>query len=410
LLHRAARTYVPQNFSAPNDMKFLRAFLLGGLAGVGSVWAVYAPVPEQEQGKVLTVTARAAATYDSNIFGAANGAIDSMVYEFSPKAVFNAAIGDQTFVSGTYQLTLDHFSDRPGDRTLDSHNVIGRFAHAFSKATNVDFSDTFSATRNPESLLAGIALNTDQSFISNELDGRFVTALSAKAGLTLKARSLTYRYRNSTLRRDLDRTENLYGLAADYAVLSQLKAVGEYRHQTIGYRSAGSGKDKYSDFLMAGADYAPSEKTLASARLGFESRHRDGERGTTAPYVELSARQAYGEKSFVSAGYAYTFEEASDVARFTDTRVNRLFANVQHALSGALFASAAIDWEPSQLRGRRGQINVNETSIHSGATLTWQSMKRWTVTASYDYDRVNSDDPARGLDRHRVGLGVGYLF
>ena len=47
--------------------------------------AVYAPVPEQEQGKDFTVTLRGGVSYDSNLFGADAGATDSMIATFAPK-------------------------------------------------------------------------------------------------------------------------------------------------------------------------------------------------------------------------------------------------------------------------------------------------------------------------------------
>ena len=36
--------------------------------------------------------------------------------------------------------------------------------------------------------------------------------------------------------------------------------------------------------------------------------------------------------------------------------------------------------------------------------------KNWTLSASYDYDHVNSDDAARNLDRQRVGINASYTF
>src|SRR4051812_46746822 len=207
-------------------MNFLRALLIGGLVTALPAWAVYAPIPDQEQGKDLTISAKGGVSYDSNLFGAATGAIGSMIYELSPSIVYNASVTDQTFVAGSYELTLSQFDNRPGDKLLDSHNVMLRAAHAFSKATNIDLIDIFMISRNPESLLAGVPLNPDQSFTRNQFDARFVTPITAKIGLTAKARSVLYSYRNATLGRSLDRTENVYGLSPEYGILPELKAVG----------------------------------------------------------------------------------------------------------------------------------------------------------------------------------------
>ncbi|MDB6128890.1 MAG: hypothetical protein JWM35_2786 [Verrucomicrobia bacterium] len=373
-------------------------------------WAVYAPIPEQEQGKEWTVNLRADVSHDDNIFGAATGAISSTVYEFAPKISFHASVTDQTFLSASYELILDHFTDRPGDKTLDSHNLNARLAHAFSAETTIDLSDDYSIAKNPESLLAGIPINTDQSYKRNEFNGRFSTSLQAKLGGSVKFRSVNYRYDNGVLATSLDRTENLYGLAGTYDIVPEMKAVGEYRHETIDYRTGGSNKDKQTDFLIGGVDYAVAKSLTASARLGYQWRHRDNERSASAPYAEFSVKHDYAPGSYVSAGYVYTYEETSNVLIYNDTRVNRFFANIQHAISPLLVASASVDYEPSVLQGRRGFSNQDETTTRVGLALSYLPTKNWTVTAHFDRDKVDSGDTSRDQKRERFGLGATYAF
>lgn len=391
-------------------MKLLRLFLICGLAASRPIWAVYAPIPEQDQGKAWSYDLSFGVTHDSNIFGAPTNEISSTVYTVAPQIAFNASVTAETFVSASYRLTLDHFDNRPGDKTLDSHILMARMAHAFSEATTIDLNDTFSIEKNPESLLNGLSVNSDQSFKNNEFDGSFGTAINAKAGLTLKVRSVLFRYDNARLGTSLDRTENLYGVSGDYAILPEVKAVGEYRHQDIDYRQGGSTKDKTSEFLLGGADYSVAKKVTASGRFGFEYRHRDSERNATSPYAEISTKYDYNPGSYVTAGYVYTLEESSNVVLYTDTQVNRFFVNVQHALTALITASGSIDYEPSQLQGRRGNPDIDETTTRFGAALSYLPTKNWTVSASYDYDNVSSGDPSRELTRNRVGLTGRYSF
>lgn len=381
-----------------------------GFWAASHLGAVYAPIPEQEQGKDFSASVRVGASHDSNIFGAATGAISSAVYTVEPILKLNRSLTDQTFFSASYRLTLDRMVDRPGDRTLDSHDVNVRLAHAFTQATNIDLSDNYSVSKNPESLLAGIPLNTDQSFERNQVDGRLVTNLGERAGATFKARTVLYRYDNATLGASLDRTEYLVGAAVTYTVVPELKAVGEYRRQDVSYRSAGASKDKQSDFLIAGVDYELAKKLTASARVGGEWRQREGAGDTDAPYVELSAKYDYAEKSYLTGGYMHTIEEASNVAQFTDTRVNRLFVNVQHAVSALVVSSASFTYEPSTLLGRTGQVDVDETTTRFGFAMSYLPTKNWTVSATYDNDRVKSDDPNRELKRDRYGVNAAFSF
>lgn len=402
-------------------MKFTYALIVGGLLAASPAWAVYAPIPEQDQGKDLTYTVKAGVSYDSNIFGGATDAISSIVWEFAPRIAYNASITDQTFFSAAYGLTLDDIERRPGTQVLDSHDLNLRAAHAFSKETVLDLTDDFMISRNPASLLNGVPANADQSFTHNEFDAHYTTPLSPKFDTELKARSGYTKYRNATLGRMLDRIENLYGLAGDYAVLPEIKAVAELRHQDVYYRKQGEAKNKNSDYAMAGADYEVAQKLTLSSRLGAEWRRRSGAPNATAPYAEFSGKYSYAERSFVTGGYAYTFDEASDPLRFTDEKVNRFFVSVEHSVTALIVASASVDYEPGVLEGRPAhfgsagefipaQSNVNETSKRFGAALSYLPTKNWIVSISYDYDRVNSDDPSRSVERHRAGVNASYTF
>lgn len=392
-------------------LPFLRALLLGGLSMAAlPLRAVYAPVPERAQEMDFTFSLRSALAYDSNLFGASNDEIGSAIWTVAPFVGYRTSLTPQTFFVSSYELTLDRFDNRPGKKLLDSHQAILRLAHAFSSATSLEVRDEFSVSRNPASLLAGVPLNPDQSVTRNQLDGRFVTPLFTRTTATVKARTAYFGYRNPVLARSLDRIENLFGIAADYALVPEIKGVGEYRHQDVFYRTLGDTKDKSSEFLMGGVDYAVARKLSLSARLGAEWRRRSAERDTTTPYAEVSAKYDYASRSFLAGGYAYTFEETSDTARFTDIKVNRLFANVQHAVSALVVASGSLTYEPGTLQGRRGVANVDEKTLRAGAALSYLPTKNWIVTGSVDHDRVRSDDRVRRLKRNRVSVGATFSF
>jgi hypothetical protein len=391
-------------------MNFSRALIFGGLLAASQLRAVYAPIPEQDQGKDLTLSLKGGLSYDSNLFGAATGEVGSAIWELAPQAAYNASLTDQTFVSASYGLILNQFDNRPGDKLLDSHNVALRVAHAFSQTSNIDINEVFMVSRNPESLLAGIPLSPDQSFARNQLDGRYVAPVSPKATLTIKARSVYFNYRNATLGRSLDRIENLYGISGDYAIVPEIKVVAEYRHQDVFYRKLGETKNKASDFFMGGLDYSLAKKLMMTGRLGVEARRRSAERDTTVPYAEVSFKYDYARSSFLTGGYAYTLDETSDTVRFTDSKINRLFLNLQHSVSALVVASASLGWEPSELQGRVGVANVDETTTRIGLALTYLPRANWSISATYDYDRVSSDDAARDLRRERIGVSSTYSF
>jgi predicted porin len=374
-------------------------------------FAIYAPIPEQEQGKPLTYKLGASVYHDSNIFGGATGEISSLVYNLTGAIVFNGSLDDQTFAVASYEISNDHIVDRPGKKNLTSHTLNGRIAHRFSPDSNIDVSAGYNIAKNPQSLLAGIPLNTDQSFKRGQLDARYTTALGQKTGLVTKYRFINFAYDNASLGANLDRTEHLFGLEGSYALLPETKLAGEYRYQSIGYDTGGDTKDKDSNLLMAGVDYSPGENLLMSGRVGLEARQRNAAPDSTAPYVELSSRYTYAEGSFFAAGYTYTIEEPSDVASYTDTNVNRLFVNLQHRLTGNLTASGSVTYEPSQLQGRPGvHEDIDEKTTRFGLGLSWQPTKNWSVSGTCDLDDVNSDDVNRGQNRSRYGVSARYTF
>ena len=71
-----------------------------------------------------------------------------------------------------------------------------RLAHSFSPTSVLDVTDSYSYDQNPEALLNGAPVNTDQTLQSNEFDGRYTFAPTEKLGLVLKARSVYYDYIN----------------------------------------------------------------------------------------------------------------------------------------------------------------------------------------------------------------------
>jgi hypothetical protein len=398
-------------------MRVLRIIAAGSALGFCAIArAVYAPIPEQEQGKDFTVSLLGGISYNTNIFGAAMDPVGSFDFTVSPKIAFNSSLTDETFFSASAEPTLDYFNNRPGQQTLYSQAADARLAHSFSPTSVLDLNDAYSYDQNPASLLNGAPVNSDQTLQSNQFDGRFTFSPVEKLDLVIKARSVYYDYINDVLGNELNRFENLYGAEFDFALQPDLKLAGEYRHQDVDYEDEPGEKDKHSDFLMAGFDYNVGPKLTASVRLGAEYRHRDSLPDETTPYAEFSLKYDYAKGSFVSAGYTYSLEETSNPLLFSDEKVNRMFANIQHAFTPLIVGSASIDYEPAQLNGlpahgtTPAQPDIDEDTTRAGAALTYLPTKNWTLTASYDYDYVDSAINNRGLNQSRVGVSATVEF
>ncbi len=385
--------------------KTLVCFLCLGF--IARLHAVYAPIPQVEQGKAFTLYADAGSYYDTNIFGAARDERSSFVYQVTPTVAFNYSAGPRSFLSANYRLSLDHIANRPGDKTLDSHQLMLRGAHTFSPRLEIDVTENFELTRNPASLLPGVGtvLNTDQSFRRNQLDARVSSNFTRRIGAVFRARTSVLNYENDALSQQLDRDEWIVSAAGNYLISPKLKAAAEYRHQVIGYDFGGELKDKDSDFFLGGLDYAPGEKLALTARLGAEQRRRETDGSTSVPFAELGAKYDYGKGAFVAFGYSHSIEEVSNLDRYLDRRANRFFANIQQPVSPQLSATASVEWESAVLSGREGvSPDRDEENLRLGLTLTYVFRPRISLAASVDYDDVRSEDADRDLRRLRTGL------
>ena len=83
---------------------------------------------------------------------------------------------------------------------------------------------------------------------------------------------------------------------------------------------------------------------------------------------------------------------------------------MQHSVTALIVASGSVTYEPATLQGRGFNPNISEKSFRGGAALSYLPTKNWTLSASYDYDRVRSDAPSRNLRRQRVALSAVFTY
>lgn len=153
----------------------MKPLLLGSLTfaiSAPALFAVYAPIPIQEQGQAFSGSITTGVYYDSNIFGSQNNRISSVVGEVRPHFDYNHSFSDQTFFSADYDLQVLVFENRPGsDDVMANNRLHGRIDHAFAPNIFASISDRFAYVQNPESaVIAGAPLQTDQSYFFNHAE------------------------------------------------------------------------------------------------------------------------------------------------------------------------------------------------------------------------------------------------
>jgi hypothetical protein len=54
--------------------------------------------------------------------------------------------------------------------------------------------------------------------------------------------------------------------------------------------------------------------------------------------------------------------------------------------------------------------DVDETTTRFGLAGTYLLNRNWTFSVTYDHDNVDSDDPARSMERDRIGFNAALSF
>jgi len=131
-------------------------------------------------------------------------------HEFSPKVAYNASVTDQTFMSLSYQLIIDQYDNRPVKKTLDSHLLSARVAHAFTQGRHSTWWMFFNSRETP-SRCSTHPLNAT-SHSAQRTRRQFYDGAQRKLGLIVKARTVDYQYRNASSPQPRPH-RNLYGMS-----------------------------------------------------------------------------------------------------------------------------------------------------------------------------------------------------
>lgn len=378
--------------------------------------AIYAPLPEEEQGKLMTFQLDSGLRYDNNIFGAPSDRFDSFIWMVSPSGQLNYGIGDQGFFRGSYELEVNKFDTRPGEDVLYNHVAQGIFDYSFSERLRLTISDRIQSIDNPESVLVtgDRVLQSDQSFWDNQFKFRTSYQVTPKISTVVNAQYYGVNYENEVLARIVDRRDELWGVQMLYAILPELDGVGEIRYEKIRYDVDNAIKGSDSLFYLVGADYYYGEQFILQARTGLESRDRNTGGSRDAFYGNIAGVYRYAPGSVLTVGLKREIGEASNTQRFLDSHSYGFFVTGEHDLTGngRLFASGAFIYELADLEGRESveQPDIDETTARLGLSLIYKWKPSWKAVLSYDVDRIDSDDPFREQSRERVELYVSTKF
>ena len=385
------------------------SLFLFSIALPATLFGVYAPIPEQEQGKAIVLSLESGFFYDSNILGRPDGEIDSTVFTVTPQIKYNASLEEQSFIEASYKLQALLFSDRPTEDTLYNHNFNVRFSHTFSPSLILEVSDALLLIDNPESFLLGL-LQTNQSSTNNQFDFRLLSELSKRTSLTVKYRNFNYAYDEAQVASILDRNDNQFGIQVGYKWVPEASFVFEYRFQDRAYDTDGALKDSDSNFFLAGVDWLPNPKVQISGRIGVDDRNQNAGSSKSNFYGQLTGVYKYNPDSFLAFIVTYETVETSAPITFSGEETFSLLLNVQHALTSKIFLAGSIYYDSADLISQTAPTDITDNTVRFGFSAIYQPTQNWSVIFSYDLDDTGSDDFFRTETRSRVGISARYTF
>ncbi|MEO0795692.1 MAG: hypothetical protein AAFX93_11035 [Verrucomicrobiota bacterium] len=393
----------------------MKPLLLGSLfltSFAPVTFAVYAPIPTQERGDAFNASVTGGVYYDSNIFGAQDGRVSSVVGQVQPHFDYNQSLTDQTFFSADYDLEILIFENRPGDKSWLSNNRLGaRVDHTFAPNIFASISNRFAYIQNPESaVVAGAALQSDQSYLTNNVELAVEWDVTEIWSLGAKYRNQFWFYDDNILADQLDRFQHIAGIEAGYVFLPELTLVGEYRFEYNDYTDNSPPKSNYSNFVLAGFDYNFAERLFILARVGAEFRIRENNPNRNSPYGELTAVYSLTERSYISGALTYGIFETTDTLSFLDQENLDLQLNIEYFVLPKVAVSGSGFFQYAQLNGRTFVADADEYTYRAGVGISYLPTDNLTIWINYDYDFVDSQVNGRNQVRNRVGGYARYSF
>lgn len=387
------------------------ASLLCALPAVA--FAVYAPIPDQEQADAVNVALEVGLGWDDNVLGSSANALDSNFVYFNPSVDYDASLSDQTLFTARYALGATYYADRPSEKYLFNHGLELGLIHTFSPTLFARGRVAVDLVDSPEAIEPGLAGQIDQSY-------RRILAEASLSGSTSEIFSGTLRTRYVDIAYDeeglnyLDRTEIMIGAEGLYKLNEEYSVVGELKYRVTEYDDSTSLADSDIFIYAVGINYAMSETLDATFRVGGESRDREGAvaggNDDQGFYLSATLVHRYADLSFLSAGATFQTNETDDLFRFVDQEVFSIFGNIQHAFTEQVIGSTSLTYTNADNQARPGFTNVEDVIVRWGLGVTYLPTENWSFIFRYDLDNVTSDRLEREQERSRITLSARYTF
>jgi hypothetical protein len=217
----------------------------------------------------------------------------------------------------------------------------------------------------------------------------------------------TIQYQDDFVSASEDRLSHLIAQQLSYSLTPRTQLVGEYRYRMVNYQNR-SDVDYRSHYILAGVDYAWSQRTSTSLRAGVEMFSSDRS-DKTAPYGEFALDYSLDRKTTVRWFSALGFD-GTELQSYDSRYSLRTGINANHQLDRRLSLNGGLSYVYSEFDGGEISPSVTENSILVSAGLSYLIWSNISLNANYSYTLLESDDITREFDRNRVSLGMSATF
>jgi len=361
---------------------------------------------------------------------------DTFGFEVSPQASYNLH-RDQTDAGLSYQYGFRYYIERPHPKDDQSHQVNGRFAHAFNDRYSMDLSDSFVVAQEPAILepapLGGVAQSRRSEGNNARNQGRigFTANVLTHLNLQVGYSNTSYDYEEDASRVPvgshsavLDRMEHLITADTYYQIFPKTQVGLSYQYQVVDYSSAsfyvpgvpGNVRDNDSHFIAAGIKQNLNASVQLEAKVGVQfTQYKNAAWGDeTSPYADGNVRWAYAEGSALQAGVRHQ-RLATDVTIAgggiaSDAEATSVYLSLNHQITAKINAQAQAQYQHSDFNLSGATGSFSDEMFFAGLNLSYQITQNIAAEAGYSYDRLDSDLLLRSYYRHRAFLGVRLSF
>jgi hypothetical protein len=195
-----------------------------------------------------------------------------------------------------------------------------------------------------------------------------------------------------------------------YSLSRTTTATLDYRFQVVDYDNNPTA-DSTSHFVLAGVDHSFSPNLAGSIRGGAQFRSYDGPPGDrTEPYGEAALNYRVG-KDTTLRWFHFLGMDDSELAGFASGYSYRTGLTLEQRLADRLTGHLSLQYVYQEFSDSPiGAPDQEDNTFAGSVGLDYRLWRNIGLNASYWYTNVDSDNPFREYERHRVSFGVTATF